>query len=89
MARGPRFWALGVDSGPRGGACEGILDPKNNEKLVFLLVPKRRLGTSQDPARHHRSTGLGNQIVPHQAERTRREARELVHSEALALSGPL
>ncbi len=25
MARGPRFWALGVDSGPRGGAFEGIV----------------------------------------------------------------
>ncbi len=33
MARGPRFWALGVDSGPRGGAFEGALDPpKNNNK---------------------------------------------------------
>ncbi len=31
MARGgPRFWALGVDSGPRGGAFEGILDPLNS-----------------------------------------------------------
>jgi hypothetical protein len=29
MARGLRFWALGVDSGPRGGAFEGILDPPN------------------------------------------------------------
>jgi hypothetical protein len=28
MARGPRFWALGVDSGPREGAFEGILDPQ-------------------------------------------------------------
>ncbi len=28
MARGLRFWALGVDSGPRGGAVEGILDPQ-------------------------------------------------------------
>ncbi len=27
MARGLRFWALGVDSGPRGGAFEGISDP--------------------------------------------------------------
>ena len=27
MARGPRLWALGVDSGPRGEASEGILDP--------------------------------------------------------------
>jgi hypothetical protein len=27
MARGLRFWALVVDSGPRGGAFEGILGP--------------------------------------------------------------
>ncbi len=27
MARGLRFWALGVDSGPREGAFEGIWDP--------------------------------------------------------------
>jgi hypothetical protein len=29
MAWGPRVWALVVDSGPRGGAFEGILDPPN------------------------------------------------------------
>ncbi len=27
MARGPRLWALGVDSGPRGGSFDRILDP--------------------------------------------------------------
>ncbi len=27
MARGPPFWALGLDSGPREGAFEGMLDP--------------------------------------------------------------
>ena len=46
MARGPRFWALGVDSGPRGGAFEGILDPPKNNNIyiyIVLLVPKRRL----------------------------------------------
>ncbi len=43
MARGPRFWALGVDFGPRGGAFEGIVDPKNNNKHICLLAPKRRL----------------------------------------------
>ncbi len=36
MARGPRFWALGVDSGPRGGAFEGILDPKIIEHIFFI-----------------------------------------------------
>ncbi len=36
MARGPRFWALGVDSGPRGGAVEGILDPNNNKTNIFI-----------------------------------------------------
>ncbi len=45
MARGPRFWPLGVDSGPRGWAFEGILDPSQNHNYIyiFLLVPKRRL----------------------------------------------
>jgi hypothetical protein len=43
MARGLRFWALGVDSGPRGGAFEGILDPPKLYKIYFLLVPKGRL----------------------------------------------
>ncbi len=43
MGRGLRFWALGVDSGPRGGACEGILDPRFFFKHIFLLVPKLRL----------------------------------------------
>ena len=28
FVRGPRFRALGVDSGPRGGAFEGVLDPQ-------------------------------------------------------------
>ncbi len=32
MARGPRFCALGVDSGPRGGAFEGFWTPPNNKK---------------------------------------------------------
>ena len=27
MARGPRFWPLGVDSGHRGGAFGAIFDP--------------------------------------------------------------
>jgi hypothetical protein len=43
MARGLRFWALGIDSGTRGNAFEGILDPQNNKTYVFLLVPKRCL----------------------------------------------
>ncbi len=37
MARGPRFWALGVDSGPRGGAFEGIMDPQKIIKNIFLF----------------------------------------------------
>ena len=36
MARGPRFWALGIDSGPRGGAFEGIVDPQNNKKYMLI-----------------------------------------------------
>ncbi len=40
MAQGPRFWALGVDAGPRGGAFEVALDPQNNKKRIFVLVPK-------------------------------------------------
>ncbi len=42
MARGPRFWALGVDSGPREETFEVILDPpKDHGKYKFLLVPNR------------------------------------------------
>ena len=41
FVRGPRFWALGVDSGPRGGAFEGVLDPRKNKIYIFLLGPKR------------------------------------------------
>ncbi len=37
MPRGPRFWPLGVDYGPRGGAFEGFVDPKNNEKHMFFI----------------------------------------------------
>ncbi len=36
MARGLRFWALGVDSGPRGGAFEGILDPPKIIKTTYF-----------------------------------------------------
>ncbi len=36
MARGPRFWAQGVDSGPRGGAFEGILDPQPIITNIYL-----------------------------------------------------
>jgi hypothetical protein len=47
MARGPRFWALGVDSGLRGEAFEGLLEPQSDKTYIyiyiFLLVPKRRL----------------------------------------------
>ncbi len=32
FVRGPRFWALGLDSGPRGGAFEGVWDPRNKNK---------------------------------------------------------
>ncbi len=46
MARGPRFWALGVESGLRGEASEGILDPQNNQTYIFELVPKGRLRSS-------------------------------------------
>jgi hypothetical protein len=37
MAGGLRFWALGVDSGPRRGAFEGILDPPNNTNTYMLI----------------------------------------------------
>ncbi len=46
MARGPRVWALGVDSGPRGRACDVILDPPPtliSKNVFFVLVPKGRL----------------------------------------------
>ncbi len=36
VARGPRFWALGVDSGPRGVAFEGIWDPPKIIKHKYL-----------------------------------------------------
>jgi hypothetical protein len=36
MARGLRVWALGVDSGPRGGAVEGIVDPPKMIKNIYL-----------------------------------------------------
>ncbi len=38
MARGPRFWALGVDSGPRGGAFKGILDPPTSFKKQRFFI---------------------------------------------------
>ena len=34
---GPRFRALGVDSGPRGGAFEGVLDPRNKHNKTWLF----------------------------------------------------
>ncbi len=38
MAGGPRFWALGVDSGPRGGAFEGVVGPpRNNAKYMYFI----------------------------------------------------
>ncbi len=38
MARGPRFWALGVDSGPRGGAFEGVWDPPKTIKNTCIFI---------------------------------------------------
>ncbi len=40
FVRGPRFWALGVDSGPLGGLLGGCWTP---EKWLFLSGPKGRL----------------------------------------------
>ena len=37
MARGPRFWALGVDSGPRGGAFEVIVDPPKSQ-IIYSFI---------------------------------------------------
>ena len=36
MARGPRFWALGVESGPRGGGFEGLLDLQHTNTFRFI-----------------------------------------------------
>ncbi len=33
----PRFRALGVDSGPRGGPFEGVLDPRKNKKWLLWV----------------------------------------------------
>ncbi len=37
MARGPRFWALGIDPGPRGGAFEGMLNPQQIITNIFFI----------------------------------------------------
>ena len=59
MARGPRFWALGVDCGPRGGAFEGILDPpKNNKKYMYLYLVFGRFPAELGP--ETRSNGSGS-----------------------------
>ncbi len=63
MAGGPRFWALGVDSGPRGGAFEGFLDPKIILKKN-ILVPKGRLRTQGCSIRLPEDFAAGHPLRP-------------------------
>ncbi len=58
MARGPRFKALGADSGPRGGVLRGFGTPTNNKKYICVLVPKGRLRSAQKPMGFHRISAM-------------------------------
>ncbi len=50
MARGLPFWALGVDTGPRGRAFEWILDPRTNTKYICIGAQTApRVGGPQGP----------------------------------------
>ena len=57
--RGRRFRALGVDSGPRGGAFEGVLDPQNNNKYIFVFRPHTHFFGFLSLARAAFELGLG------------------------------
>ncbi len=50
MARGPRFWALGVDSWPRGGALEGVWDPQKIIK-TYLSIGAQTAPTTSGASR--------------------------------------
>ena len=49
---GPRFRALGVDSGPRGGAFEGVLDPQAIITNIYIFISAQRAPTQR--GRQHR-----------------------------------
>ncbi len=54
MARGPRFGAQGFDSGPRGGAFEGILDPQQIiENMYLYWCPNGAYNGRASPPRAH------------------------------------
>ncbi len=38
VVRGPRFRALGVNSGPREGAFEGVLDPRTKNIYIYIYI---------------------------------------------------
>ncbi len=43
---------MGVDSGPRGGAFEGVWSPDKKQKVViFIMGPKGAYATAQPPTK--------------------------------------